>query len=1164
MSLQKQSLSINLAQPMSEQADDKVMPAGMVRKVENFRCDKIGQVGMRPGQSDLSVAFAAGQPVQQRAFAASSARSQLFTHEGQLLAVNRGQLSEWTAQASEWTFRGQASHLLTTERPFPRELWSDEQALGAQTLDACESGQTLSIVSARETANGFELVGSTYDARTDRPLSSAVTSVSVAHSFRCVAFGIVNRVLHTNGSGLYFDGMLVTSDVHATYCPMDAVAGVIGGNTGAFVAWRNAAGNIRTGFVNSAGVLLSTPAAINITATAPTGIAVVANTAITAERYYVAWTNSTGAQVVGVDFTVSSLSTWGAGTVALPTNGAGTVGNSFWSITGAVLTGGDTLWAYDTNEANLSFAFGQDLNQWQQARTVTARLTSTGATSTGLCARGRTARLASKIFSLADTALVMMTNDDDDRASHYVVDLLYGTKWSPTRTNLSSVRSKFAVSRAQPPSRWAPHLPQAIVSAWHSGAVNIPALIRTDFVGQNTISGRIRPMYITAPVMAKVQPLVDAPNLTRIDGNVLVGGGQVQTFDGDKMEAAGFSGFVVDLDAKVYERYVQLSFTDGTVSTQALNTIRFPHAKFLKSVSSGATGTTGTRVQFYDTAGTLYRVYFVIDGVGVAPSGIANNIAVNINSDDVAEVVASKVAAAIDALHSGVFNTSQGSLLTGQAERVTVRPIINGSTTAPAVVFADQPLRTMALGTYQYAACLRWVDRSGKVHRSAPCPTKSYTTVTTGFHTGVASGMIVARVQIAASHECQVEFYRSEQGKSVLYYLGTSQVQGIGDDVECIAVFEDSTQDVDLVRRETIYTSGGVLENWAPGQMFGVTAHKQRVVGIAGTNLESAYYSKTVLPGEPVEFAEENRIAVIAEGGRLTGLASLDEKLILFKRRGIFVVVGDYSSDVGQFGTLSEPQRLPTDIGCVSESSIVVTSMGVMFQSERGIYLLDRSMNLTHIGADVEDSLGLSTVGRALLDEKTNEVMFFLQAPTALVFNLDRQFWSVWTNQRADDACIGLTSRVRIDNVGRVHQHNEGSFVDVLDGAESFFSGLVELPWLSLAGRQDYQRMYRAILLGTYKSDHTIEIDLRYDFDDSPSTALVYSAQGATVIGSPAKQYQVMFRPARQKCQAVKMRLKQTPSGVTPTGECAQWNQLALEIGVKRGLGKVDVGRQRA
>jgi len=51
---------------------------------------------------------------------------------------------------------------------------------------------------------------------------------------------------------------------------------------------------------------------------------------------------------------------------------------------------------------------------------------------------------------------------------------------------------------------------------------------------------------------------------------------------------------------------------------------------------------------------------------------------------------------------------------------------------------------------------------------------------------------------------------------------------------------------------------------------------------------------------------------------------------------------------------VTEPSLIPTDTGTINPRSIVLTPMGIMYQSEKGIYLLDRSLQVSYIGADVE------------------------------------------------------------------------------------------------------------------------------------------------------------------------------------------------------------------
>jgi len=104
------------------------------------------------------------------------------------------------------------------------------------------------------------------------------------------------------------------------------------------------------------------------------------------------------------------------------------------------------------------------------------------------------------------------------------------------------------------------------------------------------------------------------------------------------------------------------------------------------------------------------------------------------------------------------------------------------------------------------------------------------------------------------------------------------------------------------------------------------------------------------VPGFPAEFSDVFVNNIDELGGGVTAIGAMDDKLIFFKANTKFFVYGDGPTPSGANNTFSDADRVTSDGGCVNQRSIVSTPMGLMYQSLKGIYLLDRSM--------VDQSLG--------------------------------------------------------------------------------------------------------------------------------------------------------------------------------------------------------------
>ena len=106
--------------------------------------------------------------------------------------------------------------------------------------------------------------------------------------------------------------------------------------------------------------------------------------------------------------------------------------------------------------------------------------------------------------------------------------------------------------------------------------------------------------------------------------------------------------------------------------------------------------------------------------------------------------------------------------------------------------------------------------------------------------------------------------------------------------------------------------------------------------------------------GQGVGFNLRFQKPVDPAGGDVTALGFMDDKTIIFKQRRTFAFFGDGPLPTGAQDTFSKPQLVTTDMGCDNQRSLESTDLGLMLESEKGIYLLDRSLQSVYIGADVE------------------------------------------------------------------------------------------------------------------------------------------------------------------------------------------------------------------
>jgi hypothetical protein len=244
-------------------------------------------------------------------------------------------------------------------------------------------------------------------------------------------------------------------------------------------------------------------------------------------------------------------------------------------------------------------------------------------------------------------------------------------------------------------------------------------------------------------------------------------------------------------------------------------------------------------------------------------------------------------------------------------------------------------------------------------------------------------------------------------------------------------------------------------------------------------------------------------------------------------------------------------------VGCVSPESLVLTKYGWIFKSRKGFCLLDRSLAVTYLGAEVE-AFNDQDVTSAVVVAGSTQVRFTTSAGASLVWDYEAKLWGS-NSYMARHASLWGTTYVRLTADGVVLQETPGRFTD--DGVPIAMKA--RTAWLKLADVQGYGRVYKALLLGRYLSQHKLNVSIAYDYDDTSAELLSFDA-GADLggnafgtgtfgsdtvyggIGGPVEQLDI--RPSIQKCEAIRFEFSDDP---TDSGESLALVHLQLVVGVK-------------
>lgn len=454
----------------------------------------------------------------------------------------------------------------------------------------------------------------------------------------------------------------------------------------------------------------------------------------------------------------------------------------------------------------------------------------------------------------------------------------------------------------------------------------------------------------------------------------------------------------------------------------------------------------------------------------------------------------------------------------------------------------------LGVGQYEYGFVYAYIDAQGQVHRSAP----TFITVsTTAGNQNVHLVIPYLRVTAKQTPGTWLEIYRTQVSQSTLYQMNAFSLDNHTD--QDVLAFVDDTTDGVLPGAPLLYTNSGEYENIAAPSSNILALSQERLFVIPSISPQSFWYSKQVIPGSPVEFSDFLVGNINPIGGDITAVAAMDDKTIFFKNKTCWVMTGSGPSPNGSQNDFSDPQLIPTGKGCINPVSVVLIPQGLLFQSQAGIYLLDRGLNSNYIGAPVEAFNNL-TISSAVLVPTTTFVRFTMSDGTVLNYDYLTNQWSNFTNMNAVDALIWNDLYTYLGVNQSVIQETPGTYLD-FDG--SYISMNIVTSWIPLAGIQGFQRAYFGLILGDYYSPHILQMQLAYDYDP----ALVQNIQ----VPVPAAQvpYQNQFMFQQQKCQAIQFTIQDLPPpNPADFGHGCDLSELTLEVGMKKGLFKVPASQK--
>ena len=511
-------------------------------------------------------------------------------------------------------------------------------------------------------------------------------------------------------------------------------------------------------------------------------------------------------------------------------------------------------------------------------------------------------------------------------------------------------------------------------------------------------------------------------------------------------------------------------------------------------------------------------------------------------------------------------------------------------------------------GKYGFAAVYEWTDERGRLYRSDPSFVESYTV-------GTGNGEGIGDVNVSSLHlsnkrplggagEIQIRLYRTTldgttyryvdskvMDRTAAYTVFQAEYNAVGDGVQL--------SDLDLAKNEVIYSDPDNLEggtglvNEQPNPYRTHCIHQGRHFYVH-RDYENAhiFYSHQFIPGFAPEYSNDLRVTVPPDGGRILAMISYLDKLFIFKERRIYATHGNGLDGAGNGTGYATPYLITDSIGLKkvdvtgglpNSSSLVRTPIGVMFQSDQGILLLDQGLKLRPIGDRVSYFTDQSTyyISSSNVLPGRNLVIFTAAdvlggTDWALVYDYVQDQWSTYSAYECPDA-VEAYGVLYMKRSSLVRVENTGSYVD--DPGDVQVPLRIVTGWFSFAQPGGYQRIRDMHVLGQYLTAHSLRVRIGYDFDPVWTDSYVYDPELSTTLNAKYADYSAHFGSAqdstyddkaylvevagsRQKCTAVRFELSdEDPVAGGTSAQALRLNGIVLSAAFKKGAVRLGSAR---
>lgn len=471
-------------------------------------------------------------------------------------------------------------------------------------------------------------------------------------------------------------------------------------------------------------------------------------------------------------------------------------------------------------------------------------------------------------------------------------------------------------------------------------------------------------------------------------------------------------------------------------------------------------------------------------------------------------------------------------------------------------------------GTYAWKQTCRYTNAKGDVDRS--------TSATTGIGevTGGPVGVTIQGINIFTTKKAAIslETWRTAKNPTLdapFYLVSNPDPTSTANPNRYVAnvtttsltsVLNDEMADATLIGKASLPDNGGLLEPISPppATIIAATSDRLFLAGVAG-DPDRVWYSRLRGEGEVASFHEALTFSVPKAGGAITGLAFLNETLVVFRETAIYALPGDGFDNTGGGNNYGPARLLSADVGAESAEAIALEPRGLVFHGRKGKYLLGRGWGVEYIGGPVSDYDAEPVLSVHVLEDRHQ--IRWLTGSRMMVLDYLANQWAEWTIGNGIHACIWSgTYRYLTASGPRTELSTYAGMDYVID---------IETAWIPLGQIQGFGRVWGVLIFGEYRSGHTLRIRLARNYATTYFQDKTWTPSPTTVGGS----LQVRHAPSIQEMQAIKIRITGDVDVFYPDGggapiesdaqESLRLTRLGLEVGLERGLMRLPAAQRQ-